>query len=314
MNTLLDLREKLLKTGAALGRLESELPLRPDSRGLASNILSLKKLHQSLQHEFQEAADDVGLDVCHYRLLDDRPTARAFSSAIGAFQSAFSLAYDAIRNGPKDRRNLSADVAYKTELRLAYTYPGSFGVVFTIPNSRLMLDMPTYLDEAARTVFSVAVAKSNTEIVSGVARQVGRAPIAAIYDWAKGNAQNNSGAVISWTRKDSTKEKVTVQAPEFRALSETMERTSEKIVVPETTVGTLVGADIKSHRFHFVPDDETQASIKGRFSDAISEKQKARLPARYAAMLQKTVTIRYATEVEDAAYFLLRLDQAPPRP
>jgi hypothetical protein len=83
MDRLLHLQDKILKTGAAIGRLESEVAVRPDSRTLQSNVLSLRKLHHNLQHDFSLAADDLGLDVCHYRMLEDRPAAKALSGAKG---------------------------------------------------------------------------------------------------------------------------------------------------------------------------------------------------------------------------------------
>lgn len=312
MNSLLDLQDKLRTTGEALGKLQAEIPRHPESRALQSNILSLRKLHTNLQREFQEVSDQLGMDVCRYRVLDDRPTAKAFSRAIGNFQEAFSLAYDGLRNGPKPRRNISVDAGYKTELRLAYAFPGSFGVVFTIPNSRLMLDMPTYLDDAVEAVFSIAKSKDDTSIVSKAAKLLGRAPIAAIYDWAKGNAQGNVGASIQWTRSEVVKEAVDIQVPEFQVLAESLERTSEKVTTEVTLVGVLVGADVTSRRFHFIEDHATE-SIRGRFADAISVVQTARLPERYIALLKKTVEITYATERENITYFLIRLEAAPAR-
>ena len=146
-------------------------------------------------------------------------------------------------------------------------------------------------------------------IVTSVARQVGRAPIAAIYDWAKANAQNQVGAQIEWLREGSVRDDVIVQAPEFRALSDAMERMSEKITTKETVRGILVGADTKSRRFHFIADG-TEESIRGKFADAISESQQAHLPARYHATLTKTTEISFATEKENVDYFLERLELA----
>src|SRR6266852_5751694 len=127
MERLLDLQDKILRTSQALGRLESEVVLRQNSRSLQSNILSLKKLHRNLQHDFNIAAEDLGLDVCHYRMLEDRPPAKALSSSIGAFQDALSLTYECLRTGvPKAKRFFNSLTEEQTELRVAYSYPGSF--------------------------------------------------------------------------------------------------------------------------------------------------------------------------------------------
>src|SRR5207244_3970180 len=70
--------------------------------------------------------------------------------------------------------------------------------------------------------------------------------------------------------------------------------------------GTLVGADTKSKRFHFIGDNAT-TSIRGKFTDAISEEHKAILPTRYTALIKKTVQTTLATEEEKISHFLVRL-------
>jgi hypothetical protein len=309
MDRLLHLQDKILRTGAALGRLESEVAVRPDSRTLQSNVLSLRKLHHNLQHDFSLAADDLGLDVCHYRMLEDRPAAKALSGAIGAFQDALSLAYEALRTGPKTRRRLSPTALQDTELRVAYSYPGSFGVVFTISNERLLLpEMQSYLDRAAETVLTVGKAADNAAIVSKTVREIGRAPIIAIHEWAKTSAHYQAGAAIEWRRSDAVRNEVFIQAQEFGALQSSLERMSEKTDSDLAVAGILVGADTKSRRFHFVVDG-TDADIRGKFFDAISDSHQAEIPMRYVAHLHKTTQISFATEDEDISYFLERLEK-----
>jgi hypothetical protein len=309
MNHLLHLQDKILKTGAALARLESEVAARPESRSLQSNILSLRKLHFNLEQDFQRAAGNLGLDVCHYRMLEDRPAARVFSGAIGGFQEALSLAYESLRNGPKSRRFLSQPSLLDTELRVAYSYPGSFGVAFTIANERLLLpDVRTTLDRAASTVFDIGKAADNAAIVRAAVREIGRAPILAIYDWAKANSQYHAGAAIEWRRNDDIRGEVLIQAPEFGALSDSLEAIREVNDSEITATGLLVGADTKTRRFHFIVDN-TDEDVRGRFTDAISEFQRAELPTRYLVRLQKTVEVSYATEQEKVSYLLLKLDR-----
>jgi hypothetical protein len=314
MNRLLHLQDKLLQNSQALARLESEVALRPDSRTLQSNILSLRKLHYNLKHEFDEVANDLGLDVCHYRMLQDRPPAKALTSAIGAFQDALALAYDALRTGiPKSRRKFTPDAVADTELRVAYSYPGSFGVAFTISNERLLLpEMQTNLDRAAATVFEVGKAADNIAIVSKTVKEIGRGPLVAIYDWAKANVEYKTGAAIEWRKSERDSRDVLIQLPEFDALYTSLDKIRETKDEEIVETGSLVGADIKSRRFHFVVDDSDK-DIRGKFIDAISESQKAELPRRYIARLHKTTEISYATDEEKESYVLLELQKIPTR-
>lgn len=307
MNQLLHLQEKIRVNGAALARLEAELPRFPNSGGLFSNILTLRRQQESLQVAFSRAADEIGFDVVHYKLLDDRPTARAMARAIGAFQDALSMTYEALRFGPKSRRVISAESEADTDLRFAYTYPGSTALVFTIANERyLMPDFQSHLDRAAGAVIDLAKAADNTAAITRSAKMLGRASVVSVYNWAKANTQNNLGAVVEWKRDQGTRKEVLIQVPEFAALSASIERTGERKEESLSPSGVLVGADTKTRRFHFVSDEDED--IRGKFSDAISDSQQAQLPSRYRAILQKTIETSYATEDEKTSYFLVRLE------
>jgi hypothetical protein len=310
MEGLLHLQDKILRTSQALGRLEAEVALRPNSRSLQSNVLSLKKLHRNLQHDFSIAADNLGLDVCHYRMLEDRPPAKALGGAIGTFQDALSLTYECLRTGiPKAKRIFNASTVEQTELRVAYSYPGSFGVAFTIPNERLLFpDMRTTLDKAVETIFDLGKAADNKAIISRAAQQIGRAPIVAIHDWAKVNVNYGVGAYIRWAKTENTGSEVLIQEPEFGLLYESLERIVETRDEEIVVQGILVGADAKSRRFHFVIDG-TFEEIRGRFTDAISDTEQASIPSRYTARLHKTTEISYAMDEEKISYLLLRLEK-----
>jgi hypothetical protein len=313
MDALIHLEDKLRSTGAALGKLESELPGHPESRSLLSNILSLRKLHENLRAEYDARANDLGFDILHYRILDDHPSAKTLARSVSGFQDAFSLIYEAKRMGPKQRRVFNPDMAKITELKAAYTYPGSFGIVFTIPNERLLIpDIQTSLEDAAAQVMEIAKAGRDTKIIADAVKEVGKAPIVAIYEWAKNNATNNAGAAIDWRRERETRDSVVLQAAEFAVLSETIETTSSTVDTVAPIEGTLVGADVKSRRFHFIGDNAT-TSIHGRFTDAISEEHKAELPARYIAFIKKTVQTTLATEEEKVSHFLIKLEEPKKR-
>lgn len=308
MSQLLHLQEKLQTVGATMGQLEMEVARHPESLGLVANLRSLSKLHDNLQEDFAYAANQLGFDVLHYRLLEDRPTAKALSSSVGTFQEAITVAYDAIRSGsPKNRRSYSPIVATEAALQVAYSYPGSFGVVFTIPTPRMLIpEIPSQLDQAMKAVLGLGKAYDDRRIISDVEHTLGKATVRAVYSWAKANAQNRTGTDIEWRRSDAVRADVLIQEPEFRALSETLDKLSGKETKRIAPTGLLVGADIKSHRFHFVTNSDED--IRGSFSDAISESRVAELPRRYTAVIQSTIETSYATEEEIVTYFLEKLE------
>jgi hypothetical protein len=199
-----------------------------------------------------------------------------------------------------------------SELQVAYAFPGSFGIAFTIPNSRLLFDdLPSQLDKTAEAVFDIVTSDAGGTTIADAVRRYGRAPIAAIYDWAKVNSDHGTGAGVEWVRGDRTKASIVVQAPQFGDLSNRLERTRQTESEVLKVDGTLVGADTKSKRFHLVPDGQ-ESSIKGSFSDAISEEHQASLPAKYTAIMTKTTEIRLATEAVVESYFLEQLKSYQP--
>jgi len=303
------LQDKIRTTGAVISRLESELSRHPDSMGIAANIISMRKLHSKLESDFENAADAIGLDVLHYRILDEQPTAKSLASSVGTFQDALTVAYDALRNGPKARRSVSSSVIAETELRVAYSYPGSFGVVFTVSNERLLIpEMQSYFDKATEAVVKLGKAQENKEAFANAERSLGRATLTAVYDWAKANSEAKTGASIEWRRGEKERGSALIQLPEFSAVAESLERISRRTEEDKVVLGTLVGADIKTGRFHLVVT-ENDEDIRGKFSDAISESQVAKLPGRYSAILRKTTEITYATDQEKTSYFLEKLEQ-----
>jgi hypothetical protein len=306
---LLDLQDKIRKTSQAIGRLESEVVVRRDSQSLLANIVSLRKLHRNLQADFALAADELGIDVCHYRMLLDSPPAKALGSSIGAFQDAVSVIYESLVTGAKAKRTLTADTKRQTELRIAYSYPGSFGLALTIPNERFLFpDMRTKLDNAVEKVFDLGKAGENRALISKTVQELGRAPIVAIHDWAKANVSYEVGASIVWKKGTETSSEVLIQAPEFSALYDTLERIGETKQEEIVVSGILVGADADTKSFHFFIDGSKQG-IWGKFTDAISSQEQARIPERYLARLHKTTETSFATEEEKVSYLLMRLEK-----
>jgi hypothetical protein len=314
MSELFQIQERLQESGATIARLEASLIEHPASPSLLANLRSLYRIQRSLESDFLRAADERGLDVCSYRITPQyqMANAAALAKVLGTFQVVFSLMYEAIRTGqPKADKRPSGYADSKTELLVAYTFPGSLGVVFALPNPRLHFygpDVQTYLDEAMNALF--VLAKSNeSEKIAAAARTFGLGPINAVYDWAKGHAQHHLNANIEWLRSETVRDSVAVQYPEFEELSKTIERTGEESQSEVVMRGTLVGADVMSRRFHFVDQsDEGEPDIRGRFSEAISESETKQIPGRYKATLRKTIKRNYSTDEQDVSWFLMKLE------
>lgn len=308
MSRLLEIQQQLQETNAAISNLERATAQSDPSPSLQAMVSSLTKRQRNLEAKFLEAADGLGVDVFSYRLTHGagQPTAAGLSSALGDFQQVLSIVYDAIKNGPKQRGRVSAEVAEDTALHFGYAFAGSVGMVFTIDNDRLLIG-ETELDESIKTIFEMAKTHSTDEM-SKFAHRLGAPPIRALYKWANDLVMYGLGADIEWRRGREVRTSVTVQVPELEELRRVIDATSEEREEEITVTGELAGADVATKRFHMrFPDAE---DIRGTFSDAIASEHKAAIPQSYKAVIRMTTKTRFSMDEDEVTYFLLRLELA----
>lgn len=309
MTRLLQIQERLQETIATISRMESTLAKYPESPpSLHANIRSLQKVQKEFESEWLNAANQRGFDVCSYRLLvEESPKILSISKALTDFQELFSVMYTAIKQGPRKRVSHGKDVVQETSFNFGYAFPGSLGVVFTLPNDRLLPGMESDIDRVFSTITDLTHAKDHSA-VSEYAQALGPAPIRAAYIWAKDHSRSEIGVSINWMRDQTVRKQLRAQAPEFGRLCSAIEVVGsdkqEKIVV----TGIMVGADTTSRTFKMsVP--ELDYHIRGRYTDAISEDQAVTLPKIYTAHIQKTSIFQYSTGEEKVSYLLVRLEE-----
>ena len=310
MNKLFEIQKQILETNGALAELEREIVKEPKSESLAAMAKSLEKRYIELEEAFSEEAESLGVDICAYRLLpeeEERPTLRALSSVLGDFQNLVTTVYDAIKTAiPKTRARISKEIETETEFRFGYTYPGSVGVVLTMPSERLLFG-ESYLDESVRLISEMARLHDSPSVLE-FARKLGPASVRALYRWAYDHDESGSGVEIEWRRRKEIRTRLFAQRPELSRLHNTIGITSDEIVSEQTVHADLVGADILRQTFHMKLD--TGEEIRGSMSEEIeiSEEKTLELPRRYRAKIVKTEKILYSTEQEIVSYYLKELE------
>jgi len=312
MTKIAEIQEKLLETNKAIAEMEKAIAIDPKSLSLSAMMKSLEKRYQDLEAHFLAEVDSLGIDVCAYRIFpeEERPTLKALSSVLGDFQNLVSTVYDAIKTAiPKIRARISAEIAAETEFRFGYTFPGSVGVVLTIPNQRLLIG-ESYLDESLRVISEMVKVHDSPEVLE-YAKRLGPASIRSLYKWAYDHAESRLGVGVEWRRQQLIKTQLFAQRPELERLHQTIGLTSEERMSEQTVYATLVGVELIRRSFHLKLD--TGEDIKGSLADDldISEKQTVELPKRYKAHIKRTEKIRYSTEEEDISYNLLTLERLP---
>lgn len=309
MTELLHIQEKIAQSSAKLAELNDALRKRPtEARSISLMINSVEKRLSQLQSEFEEISEANGIDVCSYRISPNKDSLAVIdlANAMRDFQRWVSILFDAVRTGAKATAHLSATSLELTKLNFAYTYPGSVGVVLTIPSERLL----TAENDLAHTI-SVAqqlTQLSKPESIREAAIQYGPAPIRALYEWAKHHSNANLNVNILWKHGPGHEYKIDVQHSEFRALKIALENTGDTKEETITTTGLLRAVDVANKKFSLLTDDDNL--IRGSFNQPLDEDHTVTLPTRYHATIRQITTTMYSSDKDIVEYILESLTKA----
>lgn len=295
--------ERLRETHEQINLLEGHLRDAPQDFALAITLSSLRSMEEQLREEFDAMAQEQRIAVCRYRLFKDADglyPVTALADSLGRFQRLFSVVYDAVLNGKKQRSTVSQEIERATTLDFGYAFSGSLGVVMTMPKAVALFD-EEQLDKAMQTVIEMAQASSSDQ-VHEYAKALGPAPVRSLYAWADSHTEHGVGADIKWKEPDEGPRSLFAQIPQLQELKRAILEVSDEETTTEELVAELIGANIKTHSFYMEADDGRK--IAGRMADTIGEQYAVELPKRYKALIKKTTKINYATEAEDARYYL----------
>lgn len=303
-NILLQLDE----TRTVLSELETAVRQQHEvTPAITANIRSLHKRHRQLEEEFSLMTHENYLDVCTYRIFAEndgkRPNIAAVARTLTDFQSLFTVVYDSLKNGPKERVSYTDEIESESAFEFGYSFTGSVGFVLTMPNERLLFG-ESDLDRSMKTIFEI-VKSTTTEQIQGLARQVGIASVRKAYKWVEDHLDASLNADIRWCRNKEIRANVVVEIPELRKLQSIIDQTSDEAITEMEVECTFRGGDLDSRTFHI--ESESQGSFRGRMAERADKEVKPTLGGKYIATLRRTSVVHYSTEKEDVSYILLAL-------
>ncbi len=309
MSKLLETIEKLHETQAAIARLEQAAADYPNLPSVAVNLRSLEQRQKDLESLFEELAHEDYLDVLRYRIFsesdDGRISLPALTNTLGDFQKLFTNVYGAIKGGAKQRSRVGAEIAAATTFEYGYSFAGSVGFVLALQNERLVTE-ETDLDRTMDVIFRMAKAQDSDD-VREFARELGVAPIRAMYKWVSDHVESRLGADLDWRREHNSRVQLFAQVPELEIVQSAINQTSEETVEEFAALGQLMGADATSQTFHMQLTDGPE--VKGRLAFNVSENPPLVLKRYYQGSFRRMTTISYATEEEKTVYTLLSVEE-----
>lgn len=129
MNTLLDLRDKLQETHAAMALLRSALGAEPAEELLSLTAESLVRRQEQLEAAFAAAAGKQYLDICAYRLIPEAADSYpllGITKILGEFQQLVTTVFDALKTQkPKTRARVAPELVQLSSFDFGYVAPGS---------------------------------------------------------------------------------------------------------------------------------------------------------------------------------------------
>ncbi len=309
MSRLAELQRDLQEASAAVAHAERTLAAHPNVPSVLATLRTIQNRKASLEEQFFAAADELGMDTCGYRIemQGNTATISGLTAVLGIFQKMFTTVYDALERGAKKKTAKNSDKAIAdTTLGFAYSFPGSVGVMMTLPNDRTLFGAK--LDEAMEKTFQLIRASESDELQS-LTEEVGLPAIRLVHQWTEENVKAGFGADIVWQRDDVVKREVRVQLPELSAKSALLKymKAEETVVV----VGELLDVKGSDHTFSMKLADRV---IHGSYDDkVINREHPAQLPKTYQATLKIAQRVAVdETGKEEIDYFLLRLDPSEP--
>ncbi len=307
MNNVLAVRERLRENTELIAKLERSLVTR-QSNVVAASLRSLYKLNHAYQEEFREAAEIAQVDVVRYRIFDgnERPTMALIGRALDYFQSLYTVLYAAVSAGkPKDTAHLDQDAIVGSAFEFAYSYSGSLGFVFTLPNERMLLG-ETLLDEAMMDLFLIARA-DQADAIKALSRKFGLAPIRAIYKWLNALADSGVGIDIEWKKDAELKAALVLQPAEVLALRNIIDSTSDLEIDENSFRGKLVAFDTTKRRTFKLELFAEGTTLRGAIADSASIPETVTIPGSYQAQIKTTSKVRYAIEQPEVTHELISL-------
>lgn len=300
---LLDLQQRIQDTNALIKQTERTVSGTSGSPSIIANLRSLEKRRQMLEQDFFAVTEQYSRDVCSYRMFSqtDRYKLSGFAKALADFQSTFSLTYDALKNGPKQRAVLTPEVEAATGFDFAYAFSGSVGVVLTLENERLLIG-GTWLDDAMSVVFDMAKAKTSSEIAE-FAKRLGPPPIRSLYKWASDHVAAGTGAEIEWRKERVIHGSLLIQEQQLERLRDAIAATSDETVEVITETGKLVGIDTSTKRFRL--ELSSGQEIAGSTGDVVSEGHSVVVPSRVKARIEVKTKVHYSIDKEEKIWRLL---------
>jgi hypothetical protein len=286
VNAMQILQERLQGTNALIARHQQALSnpriSEAEAMVLSVNLKSLKNLLARLESQFLELAAAAEKEVYRYRLLtgNSTPSLAGVGEAWSKLQNLFGSIYKSLAAPPQQAKKSSTPGVISPEMGYAYSFPGSVGVVVTLPrrSPETTLVMESPVEDASNVLFDLIESRDFQRL----ARSLGPGPLQAMDEWLEVHVRNQYGVALEWTAENETKRRSAIQFDELVSLQNSVRDVKARETITTTGLLSMLDTDNKSFRLH----TDSGQDFSGKFVEGIAKEDHAvSLPARYKATL-----------------------------
>lgn len=299
------LNRRLYDLEEALHASQEILREEPDNFAFKMSSYSLLKMHSALQAERVEISrfrenEPLVLVLNGGSVEGHSADAISLSVILNRFQRLFSSIAQAITTGPTMRGPLSGAIVSATNLKVANTFPSSFGVSLYVP-SQVDLHGNSVPSAALNTLFELlGVAERDGDIMSS-AGEIGSRSLRHLNALAKHLAETGTTLSVGWKDTSGIKRDWKASPDVSRNIVEKIRKISQTRSERYEISGKLVGASLLKDRFEIVSDESV---FEGRFVTAINDDVKNLFGKNVRAEIEET-EIRDLASNNARSYFTL---------
>lgn len=287
----------------AVERIEHLIERAPEDRVLRIGLGSARRRAEESKAQLLEMARPAEIDLINYRLdnKDGNYSVSCIGESILSFQKSLTALVDWSISGAKKRARYSDKVLEMSALRLAYTYPGSRGIVLAVENKRDLLD-----GKYDKPFFALLdyLQIENTEQALDASRHLGLAAVSALHGWISANAIWKNDVDLIWRQSTGIQRGEKVTTEKFNKIHEIFEASKEEEIIEHTVEGELVGLDVEDGTFHIRIGI---ADLTGKLAECFDKSVSWLVPSKCAAQVQVVSTTQLSTGKINTQNFLQHL-------
>lgn len=299
--------ERSAQLRSKLAAIELALNANPADKGLRITYLSSKRRVERAENLLVELASEAQIDVCRYKLVRSESNeyfASSFANSLLTYQHLFTALYDFVKSGAKSVATYKSEIRERSLLNLAYTYPGSMGVLLTVEASRDLFGGGE-LDKVIAGFEAVTHIQKQSD-VKQIAHEYGLNVVRKTHAWAEVNAKSDFSVDMQWHQSSARLRGGVVPRNRLARIAALIGETSDEQPREFLVEGTLSGYSILTDTFAVV--SRNGDLYKGQLGKNFVRREYI-IPSVYMAKILANTTVKYAEESAETTYTLLSLNE-----